>query len=356
MRSAGLCLAAILAAQSARAEPAPTCDEFDCRQARIGQMRRTGALLAAIGPGFVIRGTGAYLVGEKQTSKRLLQVGAIGLGAMMAGGLPVGVSGGSPYTMPLMPVLLLGGGMFFTSWWADIATAAGVSSPGRMPGDPPWQLELASLWLHDPYRDAGLFRLAGRIELGRTSLGGEGMIDAENEIRDGAGELRYRIKGAPANGWNHGDGSRLYTRTGLRVHRDDGDRLTHTTGEVEVVGRLDLWHVDDSLRGTFAELSTGAAVERVKFATGDSEFHSLLLGTFAWGVYLAGHGELKFFYNHRRDGIVGGIAAWRAAGFVGSLGGAVDVVLDPRWAVHLELDIGNAWLTTVGIRLRGGKR
>ncbi len=355
MRRACLLFAVALAtSQTARADD--SCSDYICRMKRVSNARRTGALLAAIGPGLVIRGAGSYLVGERKTSKRLLQVGAIGLGGMLAGGVPVGVSGGSPYTMPLMPVLLLGGGLFFTSWWADIATASGVSSPGRLPGAPPWQLELATLWLHDPYREAGLFRLGGRIELGRASLGGEGMIDAENEIRDGVGEVRVRIKGAAANGWNLSDGSRLYARSALRVHRDDGDRLTHTTGEVEVVGRLDLWHVDDVLRGTFAELSTGAGVERVKFATGGSDFHSLLLGTFAWGVYLAGHGELKFFYDHRRDGMVGGIAAWRAAGFVGSLGGSADVLLDRRWAVHLELDVGNAWLTTVGIRRRGGKR
>ena len=334
---------AMLVARSAAAEE------------EVSTRRRVAAVFAAIFPGFILRGTGSYLVHERRTARRLAKTAAIGLGGVALGGLPVALSNASSYTIPLIPVALVGTGLALTSWFSDIAVAAGAEHTfGRPRAAPPWSLEVGTTWLHDAYRERGLATATGTLELGRFGVGAGTLLDAEGKSRDGDAELRFRILGAPATGTLIHDGSRLYARAGTRIHRDDDDRVTLATGDAELLGRLDLVHVDRVLEGTFVDLSTGIAVERASYA-GTHDYGSVLLGGFAWGVYLGERGEAKLFYDHRRDSIAGGIAAWRAAGFVGSVGANVDVLVSPRWAVRTEVEVGNAWVTTFAIRYHGGK-
>lgn len=375
MRWSGLCLvASLLAARPAFGEgrrlndlepqplPLRGCDSDGGLRSRKltipnectpGVLRRTGAVAASLTVGFLVHGTGSYLVGEKRTAKRLALIEAIGLGGMLAGGGPIGISGGYPPTMTLTPVLLVGAGMFFSSWWADVGVAAGASRIGEARAASPWSLELAMLYLSDPYRQAGLGRLRGEVALDRLTLGASVMSDAENELRTGELDARIRILGAAPTGGVVDDGSRLIARAGLRGHQDDGDGVKLATGEVEVIGRIDLRRIDPALRGSFVQMSTGLGVERAYY-TGDRDNTSLLLGTFGWGLYLGNRGEAQLFYDHRRESMVGGIAAGRAAGFVGSMNASLDWLFDRHWATHLEVNVGTAWLTTLGIRYRGG--
>jgi hypothetical protein len=360
MRWSGLCLAAVVVASAAPAvadERAPSTDQLhDDSCCPVSTLRRTAAILAAVGPGLFIRGTGSYLVHRKRTAKQLLKVGAIGLGGAALGGAAVGISGGYPPTLTLMPVLLVGGGLFVTSWWADIAVAAGLDkvSHGTARATMPWSVELATLWLDDPFRTAGLVRAGGRVDRGRIGVGASGTVDAENVIRIGEAEVRYRILGAPPTGTPIADGSRLVVRAGGRVLADDGDGVTITTGELEVIGRYDLFRLDRTLAGTFLQLSTGIGIESVDFTRGH-DFNEVFLATFAWGVYLGNRGETAIYYDHRRDTLVGGLPAYRAAGFVGSVGAYVDWMLDRRFATRLQLDWGNALVTTFGIRVQGAR-
>lgn len=353
----------LLSASSARADDQHRVTDLNSELATrptraITRLRRTGAVLAAIGPGLLVRGAGSYLVGEKHAARRLLQFGAIGLGAALVGGGPIGYSGGNPYTTPGLPVLLVGGGMFLTTWWADIATAAGVSrTGGRAVADPRWSIELATLWLHDPYREAGMVRVRAETQLGRFRLAAEDTRDYEaHELSDTAADLRVRIYGAPATNEVIADGSRLEVRGTWRYRKDEEFGLRTSTGELVVAGRLDLAHLDAALDGTFAELSAGIGEELVSYASSSDRDHdSLLLGGFAWGAYLGGHGELKLFYDNRRDGLVGGGHWLHTQGFIGSLGGSLDWMLDRHWGAHLQVEQGTAWLTTFGLRYRGSR-
>ncbi|MEO8702872.1 MAG: hypothetical protein ABI867_22700 [Kofleriaceae bacterium] len=318
--------------------------------------RRVAAVAVAIVPGILVRGAGSWMVGEKRTAKRLAITAGIGLGAAVVGGLPLGLSGANPYSIePGVPLLVAGTGALLTTWWADIAVAAGIDG-GRARSAPPWSVELATLWLHDPYRERGLGRLTGTLELGRIGLAAATMIDAETDARDAELEVRTRLLGEPAGGGVVLDGSRLFIRTAGRVHRDDVDRVTLATAAIEIAGRLDLIHLDRVLEGTFAELSTGVGVERASYGGGTIHDHSsLLLATFAWGVYVGGFGEATILYDHRRDSLAGGGAASHTAGFVGAIGGSLDLRVAPHIAVRGQLEYGNAWVSTFAIRYCGGR-
>ena len=340
-----LVIAALVTPATARAD-----------EATVSTKRRIAAVTVAIVPGVIVRGAGAWLVGERRTAKRLAAMAAIGIGGAFVGGAPIGISGGYPPTVPLVPILIAGGGLAFTSWWADIAVAAGVREAGVPRAPAPWAFELATLWQHDAHRERGFLRAGARVDFDRIGLGGTAMIDAEDHVRVGEGEARVRIFGAPPTGAVVTSGTRLFTRVGLRAIDDEDDGVSIVTGEIEVVGRLDLVWIDRGLRGSFLQLSSGVGVERTRYPNAVADTNSVLLGTFAWGTYLGERGEASLYYDHRRDSLQGGIAAFRAAGFVGSLGAYADVLVAPRLAIRAQFDLGSSYLATVGFRFQGGPR
>jgi hypothetical protein len=341
-------------------------DPFPPPRPPISTKRRIAAIALAIGPGFVVHGIGAYTVREKRAAKKLIAGEGIGLAvAGLAGGL-VGGSGGSPYTVwPAVPLVVAGAGMLMQSWFTDIWVAANGINVVEQPRAPaPWSVEVGTSWLHDAYRERALLRAGGRVALacgrgtiGRIELDGHGLVDAGGDAQLARGNVRVRIFGEPSTHTKIDDGSRLTARVGYRFHRDAGDRVTQQAGELEVNGRLDLSRVDDAFGRSFVEVGTGIGAVRVKY--GDDlahEWSSELLASFAWGAYLGANGEATVFYEHVRDELVGGLPAWRAAGFLGHVGATLDVRVHGPWAVRGELEIGNAWLTTLAVAYRGGTR
>lgn len=334
----------------ASVEPAPPA------RPHISPARRALAITAAIIPGVVLRGAGSWVAGEKRAAKRLAILAAAGLVLAGAAGGLIGGTSGNPYTVPAVPLVLAGAGAILTTWAADIWTAAGGACVcGRVDAAPPWSIEVGETWLHDAYRRRLHGRVAGRIELGRVDVGAALLGHVGREGWLAFGDARVRILGAAATGTEISDGSRLYARVGGRVQRDDVDRTTQAVGELELGGRYDLRRLDAALRAGFVEMSTGIGLNRVRYAKTTTEIDTLLLHRFGTGMYLPG-GEWQIFYDHRRDGLAGGIAAYRAAGFVGSVGANVDLRVHGPWAVRGEVQLGNAWVSTLALSYRGGVR
>lgn len=322
----------------------------------LSPARRALAITAAIIPGAVLRGAGSWVAGEKRAAKRLLIIAAAGLVLTGAAVGLVGGTGAHPYTMPAVPLVLAGAGAMFTTWAADIWTAAGGGCVcGHADAAPPWSLEIGETWLRDSYRNRVHGRVAGRVALGRVDIGAAALMHVGSEGWLTFADARVRILGGAATGARVDDGSRLYARIGGRVQRDDPDRVTQAVGELELGGRYDLRRADPALRASFVDMSTGVGLVRVRYARASTDLDAILLHRFAWGVYLPG-GEAQVYYDHRRDGLAGGIAAYRAAGFIGSVGTNVDLRVHGPWAVRGELQFGNAWVSTLALSYRGGVR
>ena len=356
-------LAVLMAAAPARAEPRinSLAGDIECRHCDDEKppsvKRRAAAMALAVVPGVVVHGIGSWTVGEKRAAKRLFYGELIGLGLAGSAGLLVGASGGNPYTMPAVPIIIGGAGLLFQSWFSDIWVAAGGDAIVERPRAlPPWSVELGTSWLHDAYRDRALLRAGGGVWLGRLGLAAAALVDAGGDTKVGEADVYLRILGERASGELIDDGSHLTVRAGTSWHDDEPDRVTQWTQEIEVRGRLDLERVDPVFRSSFVELGTGIGAVHVDYDDLASEWESELLGHFAWGAYLGSRGEAKVFYEHTRDGLVGGLPAGRAAGFLGSIGGALDLRVFGPWAVRAELAIGNAWLSTLAMSYRGGPR
>jgi hypothetical protein len=342
MRLIAAVVAVSLASSTAGAEPT------------VSTRRRTAAIAAAVFPGVLVRGTGSYLVHDKRTAKRLLVTAGIGAGAMLAGGLASGGTGGNHYFIwPAVPLLVSGTGLFVQTWLADIYRAAGADT-GRPRAQTPWSIEAGTTVVHDAYRDRVLWRATARGAHGRGELAATAFLASSGDYKAAHVDGVVRILGAAPTGDAIEDGSWLGVRATGRWRKDDEDAVRVLTAEIEVMGRLDLDHLSPVLHGSFAEITTGVGIERARLADTAHETGGLLLGRFAWGYYLCERGELKLFYDHRRDSHAGGIAAGRAAGFVGSAGGAVDLRVWGPWAARAELEFGSAWVGTVALRFQGG--
>ncbi len=316
----------------------------------VSGARRALAVVAAIVPGFGLRGIGSWIVGERRTGKRLAKVAVGSLVVAGAAGSLVGLTHANPWTMFAMPLVLAGAGGLLTSWVEDIWIAAGGSALAAGPRAPAsWSVELGETWQHDVYRERLLQRAAATVAIGRFGAGTAAMIDTNGESWLVFGDVRARV---------YGDATCadcIVARVGGRVQRDRADRVTQVVGEVELMGRLGLARFDKNFRSNFVELSSGIGVNRITYASMVSEVESLLLGRFAWGSYIPG-GEVTVYYDHRRDGLAGGINAWRASGFIGSFGATAEVRIDGPWTLRGEFQIGNAYLSTLALAYRGGTR
>lgn len=338
-------LALVATASSASADDGPA----------ISPARRAGAIAAAVVPGILLHGTGSYLVSERGVAKRLALMEGAGIAAMIAGGLPTGISGGNPYTIPFVPLLTTGTGLFLSSWFTDIWVAAGGPTPDPRAAAP-WSIELGSTYLRDAYRHRLFATAAGRIELGRATILARGMQHAGGDASEAALGAEVRLLGPAANGRFVLDTTRLAVRATGRYRDDDIDRVAVATGELELAARYDHRRIAAPLAGTFTDVSVGVARERAHYDPGGREASTLLLATFAWGMYLRDLGELRVFYDHRRDSLAGGLQAGRAAGFIGSFGTALDLRVWGPWAARAELEYGSGWVGSLGVRYQGGPR
>jgi hypothetical protein len=353
--SRALVVAALAIAAPARSDDAPK-DTVEPETPEISTTRRLAAIGASLVPGVLVHGSGSYVLHEKRAAKKLAVAGFIGLGALALGGATVGITGGSPYVVIWgVPLIIAGAGLTFPTWFADIWYAAGGP---RVRGEPhtasAWSLDLGTTYVHDAFRERGLIRGAGRIELGRIELGAGALVDPEGRANTFEGSGRVRVYGAPARGETVTDATNVFVRTSLRRHVDHEDNVAIATLDADAGIRLDLRRIDRILDGNFLEVSLGMGVERVTYADDVHDYDTLFLGRFAWGLYLGARSELAVFYDHRRDSLAGGIAASRAAGFVGSVGTSLDLRLGGPFAFAGELEIGSAWVTTFGIRYHGG--
>jgi len=341
-----------LAATTAHAEP-PRGEPKE-----LSTSRRALAVLTAIIPGAVIHGLGSYVAGEQRTAKRLFLSQLASAGLSTGGGILVGGTGGNSYAVPPgVPLLTLGFSGLVAGWFSDIyVAAAGTEASSVALGSAPVSVEVGTVYQHDAFRERGYARLAVELNHDRHTVRGTGLFDAEGGAQTGELAYRARLLGKRDRWVPLSDGSHLSITGAVRAQRDAPDRVTQQTAELLIGGRLDLRHFDAALAGSFAEFATGAGAQRVSYAGGRaSQVTSLMLGTFAWGMYLGRHGELSLFYDHRRDSLAGGLPAWRAAGFVGSFGATTTIRVGGPWAVRAEFEVGNAYVTTFAVQYLGGK-
>lgn len=324
----------------------------------MSKTRRAAAVGASIVPGLLPHGSGHFVLGERQTAKRLLIAEGVGVGLAAAGGVPLWLTGASRhYTALPIAMLVSGVGVFALSWVADVYGASGAGGPRPPLAEAPVELELGYGYVDDPRFDYRSFAVtAASIELGRVRLAPVSWIALDDDNQRLRLEGRYAI-------WRGDDASRLEVTAAATHHRYHDDGFNVSTLEASVGGRLDMARLADSTAGSFADLSLGLGSELTSYyaAGAGADLGELLLARFAYGVELgcAGspvRGEASIYYDHRRDTFTGGISPGTGpgSGFMGLLGVEGLVHLGPRWGARVRFEQGAARVVSLSLLTRLG--
>jgi hypothetical protein len=330
--------------------------------------RSPWAVGAAVVPGLVAHGAGHYVAGERRTAGRLLALEGAGVLATGGGLTLLAVTGASRRLVgPVAAATFVGVGLFAVSALADLY---GVLAPPGGAGEPPrvaptFAAELGVRHVYDPVFPYRAFAYqALEVRAGAWRAGQSGWYSL-----GGYANRRLRLEGArrllgPRPAANGGpsaeDGSFLDVEVAATDHDYAPEGFAITTGEASVRGRLDLARVGPTLAGSFAEFGVGGALAANRYDRHSDEADGLLLGGFAFGVYLgrgsaAGGGEAKLYYDHRHDGYAAGLKMrGLGSGVPGHLGARAVYFFAPAWGAAVEAEAGSAYVTGLSVLYRYG--
>jgi len=323
------------------------------------------AVVAAVVPGVLLHGSGHFALGEKRTAYRLLALDGAGLVALVGGGATFRLSGAARnLATPAVGATLIGASLLVGTWLADLY---GVVLPGSAKGDvlrtaPVLEAEMTTTYAAGPTVAAALHvGTAVTARLGPMAIElGTNVAPAERYDRVEAG-LAYRPFGATP-GRPSADGG--FFELGAVASRVRHGALGFDVTGVDLVtgGRLDLVTVGRTLRGTFAELSGGAAVRSLTFDHGGTSARPdlALLLQLAFGVSFGRfgdpfRGEAKFYYDHRHDDDAGGILGiGRVSGVFGHVGLSGLFLSRSGWGARAYGEIGEAGVVGLSLLYRVG--
>jgi hypothetical protein len=337
----------------------------DGRPPRKFAMSALGTV-AALVPGVVVHGTGHLVVGDTKTGLRLLALEGAGLGVLATGFVPLVATGASRRLIgPAIVLTATGFGLFAISFLADIygvvAPAGGVGAPFRSTA---WlQTALGYRYVHDPvfaYRNFIVQEIDYRAGPWRVNPSAWFALDDTNSrVRT---RFAYRLTGPlPEGNPAVRDGSFLDIEAALTRHTFTRERFATTTGEIAVAGRLDMARVGPSLRGSFAEMSVGWALQAYSYrARGTTaDVGELLLTRFGYGMYLgfpgSPRGEVTIYYDHRHDDFAAGFKMpGLGSGTIGHFGAEGRLLLTDHWGIAAETAFGSAYVMGLSILFRQG--
>lgn len=314
----------------------------------------------ALVPGLVVHGLGHMTGGDTEAGLELLFWEGIGFGMMATGAVPLVLTGASRQVItPALTTFLMGTGIFFQSWMADVfgaATGGLATGPmGRLPG---WWVEVGHRAIYDPqfeYRNLAVVGAEGWVGEFRLSPRAWVALDADNQRLRAEGA--WRFLGASGGEARQG-GDFLEVVGALTSHSYGDEGFSVLTGEVALQGRYDLRGLSPTLRGSFVELGFGQALEAYSYEVPElalvEDTASLLLGRFGTGFYLGRGGEALVYYDHRHDDYAAGLGlTGLGGGAPGHFGVEGFVPLWGPWAVGWEAQVGSAYLGGLQVRWMG---
>lgn len=360
--------------ESAHATDATTSDQ-DC----LTSTRRTSAacapqknqgprrglsIAASFVPGLIVHGSGHLVAGQTRTGFALLGAEGFGVALALASLGGTAATGATRrFIAPMVLGMVTGGALLMIPALADIygvlAPEGGTGSP--LLTLPSLETRLGLAYVYDPNFTYGLFVAPG-LELRSNSLrfSASGQFALDDTNARTRAEIAYRFFGPrPRGNRPPKDGSFLDLEFALTNHAYQSNGFSITTGEVNLVGRLDLVRVGPTLRGSFAELGLGIGYAVHRYAGIGNEADDLLTPRFGFGMYL-GHdgyprGEVAAYYNHRHDGFAGGLKArGLGSGTAGSFGMGGRVYTSHTWGFMFDAAAGSAYVGQVGVLFRYG--
>jgi hypothetical protein len=262
------------------------------------------------------------------------------------------------------PAALLGvagAGLFTTSWVLDLySVLAPQGGFGAANGLRPWLVgSLGYAHVYDPqfaYRNFVVSELATRIQ--RVSFDAELWASPDDENYRAQVTTTLRALGQTGDRSGTRDGSALDVRLGFGRHSYAAEQFSIMSMEWALRGRLDLFHYDQVLAGTFAELEAGHAQQVFQWTSPSvSSNEDLLLLRFGLGTYLGNHepcgGEIQLYYDHRHDGYAAGLLVpGLGSGVLGHFGLDGEYFWSETFGAGLLVEAGSAYVTALSVKMR----
>ncbi len=278
---------------------------------------RAVAAGVAVVPGVLVHGAGSYALGHRTTALRLLQLEALGIGlAALGTGLLYASGSARDFEGPGATLALAGAGLFTVSFAADVYSVLTPSDGlGRDPGwTPLLEGELGYRYVYDPHFDYRNFVVSGLTgRLGQFRVAPSLWSSPENANQVARVDGAYRLHGPTPNSRSE-SGSFIDVDVAFAAHRFGFEGFRVTTGEAAIEGRWDLATYDPQLTGAFVDYGIGAATQLHHWDSGDEIASTLLLVRVGFGVYVGDQsprgGYVRAYYDHRHDGLAGGMPAF----------------------------------------------
>jgi len=267
---------------------------------------------------------------SSNSTKVLIGTGVGGAAVAVAGAATFWLTGPSRQLAGVASAAtLLGASVALTS---GLAALYDVAVPDRAKGeapssDPILTSEIGYRHVYDPqfaYRSFMYQAIDARWRSWRVSPSGWFALDDRNtRLRIEAGK-RWRL-----HDWRppfDEGASAVELVVAATRHAFDGDGFRLSTGELAVQGTLNLGDLARSLRGSFAELGVGSALQTTTYVpNAPPDTTSLLLLRTGFGVYLGSaadpRGDIEVFYDHRHDDFAGALlSSGRVSGVLGHFG------------------------------------
>lgn len=315
------------------------------------------AVAAAVFPGLLIHGSGHYVRGERETAKKLLSVQAAALAAVILGGVPLAVTGGSSkLVLPTVPLLIGGSAVLMGNWFADLYGT--IRGPTRRPdhvgeagGYRLATERTLSAGVHYRYVYDPQFSLRHLLGVAIGSAGRRWSIHSIAEVTGDGAEMR--IVGS-AERIVVGDvfGSWLGVRVDAAHLRQPTDGFVVSSVGGMVGGHYQFGDLAPSLAGAFMNLWLGVGADAFDYETPGAgvDVIEAAIAEFSIGGSMARGGDIRVGYNHNRTDWAAGLATGgRGGGFFGSAFTEVRIPINDRVTLAPRLDIGSAWVGSVHV-------
>jgi hypothetical protein len=351
--------------------PAPTAPEGrtaspeadDCE--RLPQVNVVSATVTVL-PGLFVHGAGHIAGGDSKTGARLLALEGVGLGLLAAGFVPIVLTGTSRRVVGTAAALsIVGVGLFAISFLADVY---GMAAPAGGFGAPPvftpiLQTALGYRYVYDPVFSYRQFLVQDiDVRTGPWRLHPSAWFALDDTNSRLRAHVAYRLTGPmPSNRPASRDGSFVDIEGALTRHAFTSNRFAMTTAEIAIAGRFDMGRVGPSLRGSFAEMGVGVALQVNAYDTtaATADVEDLLLARFGYGMYIGRigrpRGEMTVYYDHRHDEFTAGLkTGGLVSGVAGHFGIAAHLYMSDHWGLAAEAAVGSAYLTGLSVLFRHG--
>jgi len=316
-----------------------------------------------------VHGSGTFLQNRTQTTERLLLLEGAGLLTALLSGFVLFQTGAARDVVgPTALVGVAGAGTlglsFLSSLYATWTPNDGFGEARRQL--PLLDARLGYLHVYDPqfdYRHFATVRVDGRLGAWHLAAGTANAPGRDNQLYELA--AGYRLLGPVAGQEVATEGSYLEPTLGYSEHHFDPDAFTSRVLEIAIDGRLDTHRYLPDVRGAFFQLQAGLGKQWFAFdvpGVDDTTSTTLLLAHVGFGIYLghrhgslstASGGEVELYYDHRHDGLTGGLKMnGLGSGALGHFGARLLYDLTDLLGVYAQTEIGSAWTLGLGLTIR----